>query len=203
MRTMQKHNTMLKSQPATYVKSMAIEIAQGALISGSEILLICQYATARPQPRYLLFCDVSGGVVIGHSPRNGQEAEKERESNRCPARGRIDIRKDIASAMLVLGLSEQRNAAGDQDEHVEDDICFGHFLHPVCGQRIDQAAQDCESGHDANDGSSGWEVGEGPRTIQRRAHRDSSKQHLRRAIFGRCNACDLAQQVNPSDYPAD
>jgi hypothetical protein len=31
---MQKHKTMLKSQPATYVKSMAIEIAQGAFISG-------------------------------------------------------------------------------------------------------------------------------------------------------------------------
>jgi len=31
---MQKHKTMLKSQPARYVNSMAIEIAQGALISG-------------------------------------------------------------------------------------------------------------------------------------------------------------------------
>ena len=35
---MVKHNTMLKSQPTIYVKAMAIEIAQGALISGCEIL---------------------------------------------------------------------------------------------------------------------------------------------------------------------
>ena len=36
--TMQKQSTMLKRKPARYVNNMAREMAQGALISGFEIL---------------------------------------------------------------------------------------------------------------------------------------------------------------------
>jgi hypothetical protein len=35
---MQKQSTILKRNPATYVKSIAMEMAHGAFISGSEIL---------------------------------------------------------------------------------------------------------------------------------------------------------------------
>lgn len=43
---MQKHNTMLNRKPATYVKSIAMEMAHGAFTAGSEISsVICAVAS--------------------------------------------------------------------------------------------------------------------------------------------------------------
>ena len=120
--------------------------------------------------RCLLFCNVSSSIVISHSPRNRQEAEKKRESHGCPARSRVDVSEDVASTVFMFGLDEQCNAAGHQDENMEYNVCLCHLLHPVSGKRINQAAEDCEGCHDADDCSSGREVGEGPGRIKRRAH---------------------------------
>lgn len=80
---MQKQSTILNSQPATYVKAIAVDIAQGALISGSEILTsTCKQGVKQSAKVNILLSNMSSGIVVGHGPRHGQESKKERKADR-------------------------------------------------------------------------------------------------------------------------
>lgn len=62
----------------------------------------------------------------------------------------------------VAGLShgQERDRAGDEDQHVEDHVALCHLLHPVGGQRVDEASQERQSGHHADDGAGRRNVSE-------------------------------------------
>ena len=97
------------------------------------------------------------------------------------------------SAVLWVSLCEQRNAAGDQDQHVEDDICLCHLLHPVCWKRVYKTTEECECCHDSDDGASGRIIGESTRIVKLGAHGHRSKQELCRTVFRGGDASYLTQ----------
>lgn len=111
---------------------MAIDIAQGALISGSLILLksviVLPYPTS---DMHVLFRYVRCGIVVGHSPRDGQEAKQERPAHRAPTCIGFHMGEDICCIVFVVSLDKKSNAAGEENGEMENDIGLGHLLHPV------------------------------------------------------------------------
>ena len=64
------------------------------------------------------FGDVCGCVVVGHGPRDGEEAEHEGPSRRSPARCVLDVREDVLGGVVRTGLfgqGQECNAARHQD----------------------------------------------------------------------------------------
>lgn len=109
----------------------------------------------------------------------------------------FSVGEDIGGIVFVFGYREKCDRASHQDENVEDDIAFGHLLHPVGGQRVDEAVEDSQSSHHTYRLVVCWYIG------KVRAHGDSGEQDLCRSILRRGDTGDLTKQVEPAVNPRD
>lgn len=138
---------------------------------------------------------MSGGVVVGHGPRDGEETEEEGEALWLPAGVLLNVREDVFWSVLVFGLDEEGDAAGDEDADMEDDVALGHFLDPVGGHGVDASGEDGKTGHDTN-----GRVG-GDFILEVGSDGDGGEQHLCSTVLGRGNTSNLTKKVDPSGHP--
>ena len=136
-----------------------------------------------------------GGVVISHSPGHREEAEEEGEALWLPAGVLLNVREDVFWSVLVLGLNEEGDTAGDEDADVEDDVALGHLFNPVGGHGVDTSREDGKTGHDTN-----GRVG-GDFILEVGSNGDGGEQHLCGTVLGRGNTSDLTKKVDPSGHP--
>jgi len=143
--------------------------------------------------------DVGSRIVISHSPGYGKETEKERKACGAPSGGGFDVGENIFGVVSVnsRSLREKSNAAGDENQDVENDIGLGHLLHPIGRKRVDETADDSQSSHHADDVAGSGVVGES------RTHGNGRKEQLSRAIFRRGDTSNLTQKIDPTCYPTD
>ena len=123
----------------------------------------------------LLLSNMRGGIVVSHSPGHRQEAKEPGKAIWSPARDVVDVFENVVRAMLVLGLHQQGNGAGDEDEYVEDHVALGHLLHPVCRQGVDETTEDSQRCHDPNGRSSRGYVAETTSSVRSGVHGDSGE----------------------------
>ena len=145
---------------------------------------------------------MGGGIVIGHGPADGQEAKHERPTVRCPSGDVVDVGEDVfggvfGGAVALLGHGQKSDAAGNEGEDVEDDITFGHFLHPVRRKRVHQTGEDGKAGHDTNGlAGSGF-------VFEVSADGHSSEEQLSSTIFRGGDTGNLTEDIQPADDPTD
>ena len=75
---------------------------------------------------------------------------------------------------------------------MEDHVALCEFLDPVGRQRVDEASDDGQRGHDAD----GHVVGD--LILEVCAHRYGRKEHLGCAVLGGGDASDLAEEIDPA-----
>ena len=142
-----------------------------------------------------LLRDVRGRVVVSHCPADGKETEQPAKANGLPATRGINLREDVARIMLIFGQDQQGNGTGHENTNVENDIKFGHLLHPVGRQRVHNTRDDRKSSHDANGGVSGDGV------VEVAAHGDGGQKHLRSTVLRRGHTGNLTKKVKPAREP--
>lgn len=131
-------------------------------------------------------------------PCNRQESEEEREAGRRPARKRlgVDVGKGIRRIVLVLLQDQQSHAGAEEDGDVKDGIGLGEVVQPRRRQGVDAGVEDDERDHGADNVRRLDRVVVGLAVIG--AERDGREQHLGGAVFGRCAAGDLADEIEPA-----
>ncbi|KAJ8610254.1 hypothetical protein MRB53_038657 [Persea americana] len=173
---------------------------------------ICHAKRNRDGPRRLdrwvldLFSDMRRGIVIGHCPSGGKEAEEEREAIRSPAGEVLNVGPDHTRRALEIAHDKQRDAAANEHAQVKNDVSAGHFFHCACGHRIQQAMKGADGRHNANSLTIRGCVAERSdrsRVIRvrwdvARVHAYCREQELSAAVICRRGASDLSQQVEPS-----